>query len=305
MRIGKKLVCLALALVLTLGSTVALAGCSPSQEVQGLDLSFLGTFISKAQTSLKAQTEVARPYYTLVIGTDSRSSSPDATGDRADAIMLARVDSLRSKITLISIMRDTKAAIPGYGTTKINAAYAYGGVDLLKKTIENLYGVKISYYAKLGFATCKKLVNKIGGVTVDVPQAIEYNGASLKAGKQKLNGAQALLFSRVRKSYNDGDFSRVRAQRILFEAVLLKLLDRPASEYAGIAKTVEGQLKTDIPLDVAVSTLAKFQSIDGTNIVGATAPAHGGMEGGVSYVFLETAKWQTMLERIEAGKDPL
>jgi LCP family protein required for cell wall assembly len=304
MLLRKKIISCTLTIILTLGTAIAMAGCSPSQQVQKADLSFLATFFTTTQSNFATLTEFTDPFYTLVIGTDSRSSDPDVTSDRADAIMLVRVDPLLTKVTLISIMRDTKVAIEGYGTNKINAAYAFGGVDLLKKTVEKLYGVEISYYAKLGFVTTKKLVNELGGVTVNVPQSIEYNGASLKAGKQKLNGAEALLFSRVRKSYGDGDFSRVKAQRILFEAVLLKLLASPASEYSSLVQTVEGQLKTDVPLELAVQVLNKFKDVDAESIVGATAPAHAGMENGVSYVFLETAKWRTMLERIESGKDP-
>jgi len=166
----------------------------------------------------------------LVIGTDvtfgnRRQILPIA---RADSLLLASFDPATDKINALSIPRDTRAAIPGVGVTKINAAYAFGGPGLTIRTVEDLLGVKVDFYIKLGPKSFAKLVDAIGGVEVDVEKDMKYtdNWASLrinlKKGRQVLNGTQAEGYIRFRHDAL-GDIGRVERQQKILMALFHKL----------------------------------------------------------------------------------
>src|SRR3989304_3300791 len=116
---------------------------------------------------------------------------------RADSLLLASFDPATDKINALSIPRDTRAAIPGVGVTKINAAYAFGGPGLTIRTVEDLLGVKVDFYIKLGPKSFAKLVDAIGGVEIDVEKDMKYTDnwaglrINLKKGRQGLYGTQA------------------------------------------------------------------------------------------------------------------
>ncbi len=162
----------------------------------------------------------------LVIGTDvtlgnRRQILPIA---RADSLLLASFDPESDRISALSIPRDTRAAIPGVGTTKINAAYAFGGPGLTVRTVEELLGVKIDFYVKLGPKSFARLVDAIGGVEIDVEKDMRYTDnwaglhINLKKGRQVLNGAQAEGYIRFRHDAL-GDIGRVERQQKVLLAI--------------------------------------------------------------------------------------
>src|SRR6202012_388077 len=145
----------------------------------------------------------------LVIGTDQRpkgSKEPGAFagGIRSDTIMLWRIGGGVSR--RLSIPRDTEVPIPGYGVTKVNAAYSYGGPALAIKTIQNLTGVKINHLIIVNLANFPKFINDIGGVTVqtgricsNISGGAKNGGFSLflKPGVHHLSGIQAVALGRT------------------------------------------------------------------------------------------------------------
>jgi LCP family protein required for cell wall assembly len=166
----------------------------------------------------------------LVIGTDvtigpRRQILPVA---RADSLLLASFDPESNAINALSIPRDTRAAIPGVGVTKINAAYAFGGPGLTVRTVEDLLGVKIDYYIKLGPKSFARLVDAIGGVEIDVEKDMRYRdnwaglNINLKKGRQLLNGTQAEGYIRFRHDAR-GDIGRVERQQKVLLALFHKL----------------------------------------------------------------------------------
>lgn len=166
----------------------------------------------------------------LVIGTDvtlgkRRQILPLA---RADSLLLASFDPESDRITALSIPRDTRAAIPGVGSNKINAAYAFGGPGLTVKTVEELLGVKIDFYVKLGPKSFARLVDAIGGVEIDVEKDMRYTDnwaglrINLKKGRQLLNGTQAEGYIRFRHDAL-GDIGRVERQQKILLAIAAKL----------------------------------------------------------------------------------
>ncbi|EIE98769.1 cell envelope-related function transcriptional attenuator common domain [Saccharomonospora glauca K62] len=163
----------------------------------------------------------------LLVGSDSREgldeeqmaklSTGDASGKRTDTIMLVHIPDNDTKPTLLSLPRDSRVEIPGYGVNKINAAFAFGGPPLLIQTVELATGLRIDHYAEIGFGGFAQVVDAIGGVEMDIPQEMRdtKTGVVIPAGKQTLDGAQALGFVRMRYSSATprSDLDRVANQR--------------------------------------------------------------------------------------------
>lgn len=149
---------------------------------------------------------------------------------RADTLALVTFDPERERIAVVSIPRDTRALIPGHGETKINASHAYGGPALTVRTVEQLVGVKIDAYVKLGPESFAKFIDAIGGIDVDIEKDMKYTDSwagfriNLKKGLQHLNGEQATGYIRFRHD-EMGDIGRVERQRKVLVALLKKLKD--------------------------------------------------------------------------------
>jgi LCP family protein required for cell wall assembly len=165
----------------------------------------------------------------LLVGSDSRSGltrhqelslgTGRGVGQRTDTIMLLHTGS--GPNLLMSIPRDSLVAIPGHGTTKINAAYAYGGAKLLIKTIEQDTGIRIDDYVEIGFAGFVDVVDAVGGITICPTTAMKDPLANLdiKKGCQPADGKTALGYARSRHTSALGDIARAQHQREVVSAV--------------------------------------------------------------------------------------
>ncbi|GFP26404.1 hypothetical protein HKBW3S25_01897, partial [Candidatus Hakubella thermalkaliphila] len=141
------------------------------------------------------------PLNILIVGKDARPELQDGGPGRADAIMLLRLDPRLMKGYLISVLRDTRVEIPGYGAHNINAALAWGGEELLIQVVQDFLGLPIHHYVTVDFEGFKKLVDVLGGVDVVVNQPLidELSGANFPVGEHHLDGEQALAFVRSRQ----------------------------------------------------------------------------------------------------------
>ncbi len=177
----------------------------------------------------------------LLVGSDSREGlTPEqqqalngggsAEGKRTDSIILVHVPSSGGKSAMISIPRDSYVPIPGHGSNKINAAFAFGGAQLLTQTVEQVTGVHVDGYLEIGFAGFAGVVDSLGGVDVCVPFDMKDQDAAidLKKGCQTLDGPTALGYVRARKSDPRGDIGRAERQR-QFLGALLKKAATPAT----------------------------------------------------------------------------
>ncbi|WP_296602894.1 LCP family protein [Nocardioides sp.] len=165
----------------------------------------------------------------LLVGSDSRAGlSPEerkklgtgnAAGQRTDTIMLLHTGD--GPNLLMSLPRDSLVDIPGYGTTKINAAYAYGGPKLLVKTIEQNTGIRVDDYVEIGLGGLAGVVDAVGGITICPKSAMDDKLANLhvKKGCQEADGTVALGYARSRHTSNIGDIDRVKRQREVVAAV--------------------------------------------------------------------------------------
>ncbi|WP_433873542.1 LCP family protein [Saccharopolyspora sp. CA-218241] len=170
----------------------------------------------------------------LLVGSDSREgldeaqreelSAGDAGGRRTDSMMLVHIPDGGGKPALISLPRDSSVPIPGYGRSKLNAAFAHGGPQLLSQTVEQATGVHIDHYAEIGFGGFSDLVDAVGGVDICLEKPMQDHRANvnLPAGCQELDGPNALGFVRARYSLDGGDLERAENQRKLLGALVDK-----------------------------------------------------------------------------------
>ena len=171
----------------------------------------------------------------LIVGSDSRKGlsaeqrkqlhTGNESGQRTDTIMLMHDGS--GPTLLMSIPRDSIVAIPGHGTTKINAAFAYGGPKLLIQTVENLTGIHIDHYVEIGFGGFVNVVDAVGGITICPSHTMNDKLANLhvKKGCQHADGRVALAYARSRHADPKlGDIARGGQQREVVNAVGHKAL---------------------------------------------------------------------------------
>lgn len=174
----------------------------------------------------------------LLIGNDSRENSTDG---RSDAMILLSVSSDTHKIVMTSLLRDMYVEIPGHDNNRLNAAYSYGGPELLMQTVERNLGIEVNRYVQVNFESFVQLVDAVGGVDLELTQEelvyvngylVEYNMLTDRpqgtddmdtetGGLVHLNGPQALAYSRNR--YIGTDFGRTERQRKVLEQVFQKL----------------------------------------------------------------------------------
>ncbi len=158
----------------------------------------------------------------MLVGQDRRPGENYLT--RSDAMILCTFNTKDKTITMTSFMRDLYVTIPGHQPNKMNAAYQFGGMQLLRKTMLENFGVHVDAFVEVDFNGFEKAVDVVGGVDINLTQAEadhlnSLNGWSLTAGNNHLNGAQALEYSRIRYIGN-ADFGRTERQRNVITALL-------------------------------------------------------------------------------------
>jgi LCP family protein required for cell wall assembly len=226
----------------------------------------------------------------LVVGSDSREtltpeerkrlSTGRIAGRRTDTIMLLHVPSGGGPTVLVSIPRDSYVAIPGHGSSKVNAAYAFGGPALLVRTLEQATGLVIDEYVETGLGGFADVVDAIGGVRICPKRAMKDAHADLniKSGCQDVDGTTALGYARARYSDPLGDLGRVQRQREVLSAIAGKTLSPavialpwrsfPAARAGGGALTVD---QSTSPTALARFVLA-MRSVAGGGGVSLTVP---------------------------------
>ena len=263
--------------------------------------------------SVLQDSEVARePFYTLLLGTDGR---PGETSYRSDSIILARIDPVDKKATLISIPRDTKVTWKG-STMKINAIHSYseeqgGGPKGMVEAVNQLcFGgeQKISHYAEVSFTSMEQLVDSIGGIDINATDGVddpEHLEIKIEPGQQHMDGKTALTYARARYQYADGDYTRMRHQRQVLGAIASKVLnDLDPTKLPGLIDSVSQMVITDMSVQDILAVVNAMRGMDVDSIYSGNVPSTAGMEGGVSYVFADEQALAQMMERVDAGEDP-
>ena len=197
----------------------------------------------------------------LLVGTDGEYVEK---GNRSDSVMLVTIDSKNKDIKISSIARDTYVDIPGYSTEKLTHAYAYEGIDLLKEVFKENFDLDIDKYIAVNFVSFMDIMDELGGVEVnveekDIKEINKYIDACYgyyknkdekekeyikEAGVQRLNGYQALAFSRIR--YTDSAFARDNRHREVAQSVYKEFAQKGVDTYKRCADIVLNNTKTNI-----------------------------------------------------------
>jgi polyisoprenyl-teichoic acid--peptidoglycan teichoic acid transferase len=178
------------------------------------------------------------PTATLLLGTDHGPGTGREGARRSDSIILVRTDPGRGRTAYLSIPRDLRVDVPGRGSAKVNAAYQFGGPDLAVRTVRNFTGLRINHVAVVDFRNFEQLIDALGGVTIDVPEAIvsnrfdcpyptrerceRWSGWRFTPGEQEMDGRRALTYSRIRENRlnpAENDLSRGERQQQVVRAI--------------------------------------------------------------------------------------
>ena len=216
--------------------------------------------MKKSETSdieiASANKSVTEPFTILLMGIDSTAEvlSKNAVAN-GDTLILITFNPKTLNATMLSIPRDSYVPIACWANkaeNKITHAAGYGN-DCMINTIQNYFGITIDYYAKINFKGLVKLVNAVGGVEVDVPSRLctddssRYGTVCIEAGRQVLNGEQALVFARNRKQLANGDFGRAQHQQEIIMALINKMKTiTKVSQFTTILDTVSNSLDTNL-----------------------------------------------------------
>lgn len=207
----------------------------------------------------------------LLIGCDTRKKNGNG---RSDAMILVSVNQKTEDITMTSIMRDCYVTIPGHGNNRINAAYAFGGGNLLMDTIETNFRVPVEKYIVVDFYSFVDIVDAVGGVDINISsEEIKVMNSYIKGlnklngraedtwllsdgGMQHLNGTQALAYSRVRY-VGHGDFDRTQRQRTVMTKIFEKARDMSLREMHDLLNILLPKVKTNMDEGELLALLLK------------------------------------------------
>lgn len=225
----------------------------------------------------------------LLLGIDRRAGETDRAY-RTDSIMILSVDPVAKTGVMLSVPRDLWVEIPGYDTNTINTAnftgdavdYPGGGPALAMKTVEHNLGIEVDYYVRMDFTAFETLIDTIGGIEVDNPEAIDdpyypdgsfgYEPFYLPAGRQHLNGHDALRYARTR--HDSSDINRAERQQQVVLAVRDKVLSpdmlpQLILKAPPLYQTLNESVQTDLTLDEIVSLALLAQDIPHENLTRA------------------------------------
>lgn len=243
---------------------------------------------------LKPTKKQDRFVYILLMGDDRR---PGESRARTDTLIVVAVDKKSGDAAMVSIPRDSRVEVPGYGMTKINHAGAYGGPPLSIRTVNQLTGLSINHYVRIDFTGLERLIDQVGGVDVFV-QASDADPGSV----QHLNGRQAVSFVRQRKTYAAGDFARMdNQQRVLLQMSKALRSPQTIARIPNIVSALEGHLDTDMSTD-ELTALANKMS--GRPIASMVLTGKSERIENLSYVVLDEAQKDHIFSALRNGKLP-
>ncbi|MEG0296665.1 MAG: LCP family protein [Clostridium sp.] len=268
----------------------------------------------KPQTSNDVEYEVVEGITNvLLIGTDGRTLDE---ASRSDSIIIATLDANQQKTRLTSINRDTLVEIPGHGQQKINAAYAFGGHELLMETISKNFDIKLDKYVAINFWGFENVIDEIGGIEVDVEKGEieelnkfigESTGGATspmikETGVQTLDGQQALSYARIRK--NDSGYNRDSRQREVLFKVAEELKSVNPIQYPFLLNALKDQVKTNIKPDEAFSlgyTIYKMPVLDIQQVGMPLIDTETGVLAGEGRLYKEKG-WVVLTDLKQMGK---
>ena len=235
----------------------------------------------------------------LLIGADTRYN---ATSGNSDTMILLSIDTKNKKIKLLSLLRDTYIAIPGYEGNKLNAPFAFSGAELTVKTIQLNYGIQIDRYAIVDFYSFKEIIDSIGGLDIDLTEEeIDYinwqcwknnqvktrHELTDKAGKVHLNGRQALWYARDRGDVDEGfsgsDFDRTARQRKLPRTIANNMRAASITQIVSIVNEVGPLITTNLKKTEITTLVSNSLTYLSYQMIEYRLPSDGNYDAGWHY----------------------
>ena len=295
MKVLRSIIAAMLALALTLGCACAAMVDEEGylEEILLEDGDQIEMYQAEIDESLANSLEkVNQMQHILLLGIDAR---PGETTGRTDTMIILTVDTDTKTIKLMSLMRDIIVAIPGYDNNRLNAAYVFGGADLLLQTIENNFGIHIEHYVGVNFSMLADLIDQIGGLTLTVESeyymdrinavikednkvlGIDTNdGLLTQPGEQLMTGKQAQAYARYRYGTSDGDFGRTARQREVITKIFYKLADMSIVELAALAAANIDNVVTNLTLQDMMALAPALISLKDASIAELRIPVDNG-----------------------------
>lgn len=225
----------------------------------------------------------------MIIGVDSRK---DSFAGRSDCMILVSINKSTKKVVMASFLRDIYCSIPGYGNNRLNAAYANGGAELLKKTIKANFGITVDRCVVVNFYLVMDAVNAVGGIDLDltaaeigwmneyiysqnelIGQASDADMLPRQDGTYHVNGNQALAYARVR--YIGTDFARTNRQRTVILKCLEKIKGMSLGGLTDLAEQFLPKVRTDLTEGDCASLLTMLLSISDFEVENMAIPVDG------------------------------
>ncbi len=248
----------------------------------------------------------------LVLGIDSNGEGTSMwEGTRSDTILVVNIDPKTQSIKAISIPRDSKVYLPdNKGIQKINSAHALGGVNLVKKTLKETFGIKIDNYVLIHDEAVEKIVDALGGIPIYVEKRMLYHDYAgklhidLEKGNTVLNGKQAVGYLRYRKD-GLGDIGRTHRQQWFMKSLFEKLHSpQVITKIPEVINVANTYIKTDLTLYEMSQYVSMLRNIDRNKIEIATLPGAPNQKGYISYWILDPEKTQEVINRMIYREKP-
>lgn len=224
------------------------------------------------------------PFSVLLMGVDQGDFGRDAQG-RSDTMMLLTVNPSTEKTSIVSIPRDTYTEIIGRGNKdKINHAYAFGGTSMAVNTVQNLFDVPVDYFVSVNMESMQQIVDAVGGITVTPPLTFNHTDYQFNKGEPtRMNGAQALAYSRMRYEDPNGDYGRQHRQRQVIESTMRSIASLDSiRNYGSILETMSSTMRTNMTFDDMVDMFSNYRGAAG-EIEQVQLSGSGKMMNGVYY----------------------
>ncbi len=276
------------------------SGVNPDEDTTGIFK------FTRKQRSVLEVPFAPRRQNILLLGIDSNGAGTDLwEGTRSDTIMVFNIDPKTHTVKAISIPRDSKVYLPeNKGVQKINSAHALGGINLVKKTLRETFGIKIDKYIIVHDEAIEKIVDALGGISVYVEKKMLYHDYAghlhidLEKGEHVLNGKQAVGYLRYRKD-GLGDIGRTQRQQWFMKSFSEALRSpQTLTKIPEVLNIANNYIKTDMSFYELSQYAALARNIDNNKIEIATLPGAPNQKGYISYWILDPVKTQEVINRM-------
>lgn len=228
----------------------------------------------------------------IVFGSDHQEEGEEY--GRSDSIMVVHVDSVNDFVSVLSLPRDLRVEIPGYGADKLNAAYSYGGEELAIRTVQQLTNIDLNHFVTIDFDAFRQVTTELGGVWIDVDRryyhqaqlgaADPWENIDIQAGYQRLMGEDALDFVRFRHDSNV-DFGRMERQQLFLREAQRQLVGLgTAFKIPELVSLMASNIRTDLSTNQILSLAFFGLGLDGARIKSVKLEGAGQTIGGVDYL---------------------